>query len=64
MPLPNMRTFVVVFLPPGDTTLTRREVQAAYYQHENDHIFTTFKNVVHEPVYTIRNDWLVSVERA
>lgn len=60
MPTPTMRVFIVNTgaLP----TLHASRIEAAYYKTEGD--FTTFKDADNQPVYTVRNDHLVSVERA
>jgi len=43
-------------------TLHANTIEAAYYKSENG--FTTFKDVDNQPVFTVRDDHLVSVERA
>lgn len=60
MPTPTMRVFIVNTgaLP----TLHANRIEAAYYKSENG--FTTFKDTDNQPVFTVRDDHLVSVERA
>lgn len=56
----EMRVFIV---KTGEVaTLNANRIEAAYYVAEDG--FTTFKDTAHAPVFTIRNDQLVSVERA
>jgi hypothetical protein len=55
-----MRVFVV---NTGDlSTLAGHRIEASYYASESG--FTTFKDDRHQPVFTVRDDHLVSVERA
>lgn len=60
MAKPAMHAFIVNTgsLP----TLSANRIEAAYYQTENG--FTTFKDVDNQAVFTVRDDHLVSVERA
>lgn len=65
---PEMRVFIAT-LAAGervDGTDVRapqaHRIEAAYYLSEDG--FTTFKNVDHQQVFTARNDYLISVERA
>lgn len=60
MPTPTMRVFIVNTgaLP----TLHANRIEAAYYKNEGG--FTTFKDTDNQPVFTVRDDHLVSVERA
>jgi hypothetical protein len=59
-PNPQMRVFIVNTgaLP----TLHASSIEAAYYKSEQG--FTTFKDTDNQPVFTVRDDHLVSVERA
>lgn len=59
-PNATMRVFIVNTgaLP----TLHANAIEAAYYASENG--FTTFKDDAHQAVFTVRDDHLVSVERA
>lgn len=57
---PNMRVFVV---NTGELpTLHANRIEASYYASEGR--FTTFKDDHHQPVFSVRDDHLVSVERA
>lgn len=60
---PEMQTYRVAYGSPGTDTagLLRQNVDAAY--HQNDGVFTTFKDDRNQAVYTIRNDYLISIER-
>ena len=60
MPKPVMHTFIVNTgsLP----TLNAHRIEAAYYKTEDG--FTTFKDADNQAVFTVRDDHLVSVERA
>lgn len=62
----DMHAYIVnVYSPETGTalrTLNANRVEAAYYKTEDG--FTTFKNDRHQDVYTVRNDCLVTVERA
>lgn len=60
MPTPPMRVFIV---NTGElATLHANSIEAAYYKSERG--FTTFKDADNQPVFTVRDDHLVSVERA
>ncbi|MFB7461296.1 hypothetical protein [Streptomyces sp. NPDC056188] len=57
---PSLRVFIV---NTGDLpTLNAHRIEAAYYGTDGD--FTTFKDCEGQAVFTVRNDHLVSVERA
>lgn len=62
----DMHAYIVnVYSPETGTalrTLSANRVEAAYYKTEDG--FTTFKNDRHQDVFTVRNDCLVTVERA
>ncbi|MFF7142253.1 hypothetical protein ACFZB5_13525 [Streptomyces nodosus] len=60
MSKPSLRVFIVNTgnLP----TLNAHRIEAAYYGAHGD--FTTFKDCDGQAVFTVRNDHLVSVERA
>jgi hypothetical protein len=60
MPKPAMHAFIVNTgaLP----TLNANRIEAAYYRTE--HGFTTFKDADNQSVFTVRDDHLVSIERA
>jgi hypothetical protein len=60
---PEMQTYRVAYGAPGTDTagLLRQDVEAAY--HQNDGEFTTFKDGQNQAVYTIRNNYLISIER-
>lgn len=60
VPMPEMRVFIV---NTGEVpTLHASRIEAAYYQHEGG--FTTFKDRSNQAVFTVRDDHLVSIERA
>lgn len=60
MAKPSMHAFIVNTgsLP----TLNANRIEAAYYKTE--HGFTTFKDSDNQSVFTVRDDHLVSIERA
>ncbi|NUP47534.1 MAG: hypothetical protein HOW97_09505 [Catenulispora sp.] len=58
--VPEMRVFIV---NTGEVpSLHAGRIEAAYYQHESG--FTTFKDSSHQAVYAVRDEHLVSIERA
>lgn len=63
MPGPaKMRVFVVSTVGASPAEPQATSVEAAYYAQEGD--FTVFKDESHQPVYSVRNDHLISVTRA
>lgn len=59
---PNATTRVFIVNTGALPTLKANRIEAAYYKTENG--FTTFKDADNQPVFTVRDDHLVSVERA
>lgn len=62
MPSAPLETRVFIVNTGAMPTLNANRIEAAYYRTEGD--FTTFKDVDNQPVYTVRNDQLMSVERS
>lgn len=59
---PNLEMRVFIVKTGALPTLRASRIEAAYYKTEDG--FTTFKDVDNQAVYTVRDDHLVSVERA
>ncbi len=53
--------YIVSALNPALPEVRVRNVQAAYFKHEER--FTVFKDAAHDTVYSVSNDFLVDVER-
>lgn len=59
---PNLEIRVFIVNTGALPTLQANRIEAAYYKSEAG--FTTFKDADNQAVYTVRDDHLVSVERA
>lgn len=59
---PNATTRVFIVNTGALPTLHASAIESAYYKSESG--FTTFKDADNQPVFTVRDDHLVSVERA
>lgn len=59
---PNLEMRVFIVNTGTLPTLYANRIEAAYYKSEQG--FMTFKDIDNQPVFTVRDDHLVSVERA
>jgi len=62
MPTAPLETRVFIVNTGALPTLHAQRIEAAYYKTDGN--FTTFKDADNQAVYTVRDDHLVSIERA